>query len=429
MFPATVLYTVPIRWFLRGKGRFFARWQLAVTDIQVLFTLNIVVAFTLALCLFAVGVGRDREMLTWASAFGLHSIAYVLLAFRGVIPDLLSITLANTLVAVMLSMFTEGVYRFEQVRPPRLLIWLPALITAITFTLYIDNFRARVGIHGIVMVYQMALLMWSIARGLRTQPGRGRWIVVGAALLTTMIFMIRAGFAVSVDAGDNAMLSVTQTSPVQLVSFTTTIVALIMFALGLLLMFKERAEQFSLSLALKDPLTQLGNRRLLNNVLEQWPRKYGGDEIGTLLMMDLDNFKKLNDSCGHTVGDQYLVEVAYRIRENTKAVDTVVRLGGDEFVVLLPDLGSDCSAARERAQIVAERILAEVARPYPFLAVACQGTPLSSYECGLSIGAALFRSASCRPHENLLKHADAAMYDAKKRGRHQVVFHDSGEPL
>lgn len=400
-----------------------------MTDIQVLFTLNIVVAFTLSLCLFAVGVGRDREMLTWSSAFALHSVAYALLAYRGVIPDLLSVTLANTLVGVMLSMFTQGIYRFEQARPPYLLIWFPVVITALTFTFYIDNFRARVGIHGVVMLYQMALLMWSTVRGLQTQQGRGRWIVVAAAVLTTLVFMIRAGFAVSVDAGDNAMLSVTQSSPLQLVSFTATVVTLMMFALGLLLMFKERAEQYSLDLALKDPLTHLGNRRLLNSVLEQWPRHYGGHEIGALLMMDLDNFKQLNDSCGHTVGDQFLVEVAYRIRENTKAEDTVVRLGGDEFVVLLPDLGNDVSAARERAHIVAERILAEVARPYAFLAVACHELPPASFECGLSIGATLFRSGASRPFENLLKYADAAMYEAKKQGRHRVVFHNSGDPL
>ena len=110
-------------------------------------------------------------------------------------------------------------------------------------------------------------------------------------------------------------------------------------------------------LAYFDPLTNLPNRRLftdrLGHALAAGKRN---DEYAALMMLDLDNFKTLNDTQGHDVGDRLLVEVASRLRATVREEDSVARLGGDEYVVLVEDLGTDETAAANQAEIVAEKI-------------------------------------------------------------------------
>ncbi len=149
--------------------------------------------------------------------------------------------------------------------------------------------------------------------------------------------------------------------------------------------------------ALTDPLTGLGNRRrLLDRVAHELARSHRGSEPPTLLFVDLDRFKLVNDSLGHFVGDQLLIAVAERLLGCVRDVDTCARLGGDEFAVLLAP-GCDPFA-------VAERIIA-----------ALQGRfQISEHEVfvGASVGIAAGRDDA----EALLRNADVAMYQAKRAG-------------
>ena len=131
-----------------------------------------------------------------------------------------------------------------------------------------------------------------------------------------------------------------------------------------------------------------------------------------LLFIDLDNFKRVNDSLGHLVGDALLRTVATRITASLRATDVVARLGGDEFVVLLADLAPEAQHAID-AQEVAQKLLAVISAP-----VDAEGRPLSVTP---SIGIALYPGHGTTPEE-LVKHADSAMYLAKARGRANVQF-------
>lgn len=175
-----------------------------------------------------------------------------------------------------------------------------------------------------------------------------------------------------------------------------------------------RAEEEVRRLAFFDPLTKLPNRRLLMDRLAQalaWSHRF--QRFGALLFIDMDNFKHINDTLGHDVGDALLVEVAERLAACVRECDTVARLGGDEFVVMLQDVDTQPEETIGKVELMGGRILELLNQPYQLSPHLCRSTP--------SIGATLFRDKS-ESLEVLLKRADLAMYQVKKSGRNGLRF-------
>lgn len=211
---------------------------------------------------------------------------------------------------------------------------------------------------------------------------------------------------------------------------------------------QKRAELEIRQLAFYDALTGLPNRRLLDerlaHALAVSLRKR---QFGALMLLDLDQFKALNDRLGHDQGDQLLIQLSQRLRNALRQTDTVARWGGDEFVVLIEELGQDDGKAREMAQRVAEKILTALEPPFPLGG--------ESYPATVSIGVRVFAGwvdapdAATLPEETgsengeggglttrpdpygasprflgpLLKQADQAMYRAKGAGRNTFVLY------
>jgi diguanylate cyclase (GGDEF)-like protein/PAS domain S-box-containing protein len=169
-------------------------------------------------------------------------------------------------------------------------------------------------------------------------------------------------------------------------------------------------------LAFYDPLTQLPNRRLLLDRLQQAMHASERSGLhGALMFLDLDNFKQLNDSQGHVVGDELLQQVALRLQTCVRAGDSVARLGGDEFVVLLEALSHDEHDSAAQAELLANKILRALGQPYELREAWHNSTP--------SIGVVVFMQGH-ESLEELLKTADLAMYQAKAAGRNTVRFYD-----
>jgi diguanylate cyclase (GGDEF)-like protein len=163
--------------------------------------------------------------------------------------------------------------------------------------------------------------------------------------------------------------------------------------------------------ALHDRLTDLPNRPMIEDRANACLAAFDGRPV-SLLFIDLDRFKNVNDTLGHGAGDELIRMVAHRLREVMRGSDTLARLGGDEFVVLLPDASADI------AHRVADRI-AEVLRA-PFMLAGRQ----VYISCSIGIASAPDDGDT---YEELLGRADAAMYDAKARGRNTIaVHHDDG---
>ena len=179
---------------------------------------------------------------------------------------------------------------------------------------------------------------------------------------------------------------------------------------------RKAAEDEIEHLAFYDALTQLPNRQLLMDRLERaLSHGPGHTQVGALMFIDLDHFKVLNDTLGHSKGDLLLQQVAFRLSGCVRLDDTVARLGGDEFVVMLEDLGEDPELALAKIKLVGEKILAALCEPYDLAGYQHHGT--------CSIGITSF-SRHQESIGDLLKQADLAMYQAKAAGRNAVCFFD-----
>lgn len=175
---------------------------------------------------------------------------------------------------------------------------------------------------------------------------------------------------------------------------------------------RKEAEERLKHDAFHDGLTGLPNRSLfmdrLTHMLERVERKTGN--IGAVLFLDLDRFKPINDSLGHLVGDELLVQVAHRIRGCVRGMDTVARLGGDEFTILLEE-----TSGRDEVEMIAQRIIDALGRPFKL-----GGNPVHT---SASIGITLCEGHYQKP-EDILRDADIAMYGAKSQGKARYEIFD-----
>lgn len=178
---------------------------------------------------------------------------------------------------------------------------------------------------------------------------------------------------------------------------------------------KEAEDQIE-QLAFFDPLTGLPNRRLMQDRLRHSIAASSRTKCyGALLFIDLDNFKTLNDTKGHNVGDRLLVMVSQRLNSCVRQGDTVARFGGDEFVVILESLSTNPEQAATKAEIAGEKLLLAAREPYDLEGEEYCGTA--------SVGVSLFLDQEVTVEE-LIRRADTAMYQAKRNGRNTLYFYD-----
>lgn len=179
---------------------------------------------------------------------------------------------------------------------------------------------------------------------------------------------------------------------------------------------QKRADKEIEFLALYDPLTHLPNRRLFEDRLRQTSLdSQRSGKKAALILLDLDNFKTVNDTLGHVQGDELLQQVATRLTARLRKNDTVARFGGDEFIMIVPNLNADYTLATERAKHIGETLLDTLRQPY-------QLNHLEHFST-LSLGITMLGFESDQLEE-LVKQADLSMYAAKERGRNQLAIFD-----
>lgn len=179
---------------------------------------------------------------------------------------------------------------------------------------------------------------------------------------------------------------------------------------------KKHAEENIERLAFYDPLTGLPNRRLFNDRLQHTVERVAqNNAYSALLFLDLDNFKRINDSLGHGVGDQLLERIAESLKLIVSGSDTLSRFGGDEFVILQESVDADLDSSRLEASRLAEKLLDVFAKSFNLLD--------AHYVVRASIGICMIHGAGETVSE-ILKRADSAMYKAKRAGGNRFAFFD-----
>lgn len=390
--------------------------------LQPLYIVNMFIGLTLAICIAFVAWGRDRDLTIWSIAFVLYPIAFGIFGLRDFTPPAFSIIFGNGTLSLMLAYFTDGLCRLNGIKLSRLLIWLPTPFVILGFALLLDDLDGRVYFGSVLMAYHGVIVAYIVTRSVIVTLGRGRWIIFSAFMISTLMFLVRGVLmALGLESGTHFLTpGISQT-----IYFSISIMCLIMFAIGLLVTYKEHAEASMRLLAQHDPLTHLANRRVLQERLQHaFGTSSREGKLGAMLMLDLDCYKEINDAHGHALGDQLLVEVAYRLKDCVTDVDTVVRLGGDEFVLLIEGLDKDPALARSKALSIAHRVQEMLARPYTLDSGDSEDSSSVIHELTVSIGVALFLGATLS-REALFRQADAAMYKAKQSGKNCTRVHDA----
>lgn len=184
---------------------------------------------------------------------------------------------------------------------------------------------------------------------------------------------------------------------------------------------QEKIEQ----LAYCDTLTKLPNRRSLDEKISYiMLRSQRSQKYCALVFIDLDNFKPLNDTYGHNVGDLLLIEVANRLNNSIRKLDAVARIGGDEFVIILDEFDENKEISKENIFKVVEKIRIYLAQVYKFNIINEDKENIEiEHNCTASIGVCMFKGEQ-ESSINIFKCADSAMYEAKESGRNTIKFYE-----
>lgn len=340
-----------------------------------------------------------RGVGAWAAAPLLWLVSTVLFGSRDFISDWLSLVLANMLLVLGTLIYYQGTRNFlGHAFDWRFWGWVLAITTLVfvVLTYWAPIYAVRVGFFTLVMgsIYA-AQLRFMLRYGGRNFPVR----LVEAVLALHMVVL--AGRLVSIltgHAGSNLM----EASLFQTLYIGGYVLTVLMLSIGAVLMATDRLRTELEYLATYDSLTKTLNRRaLLQRCEDELERAQRYGHGPSIMMVDLDNFKKVNDTHGHQHGDAVLVHFAERTRHVLRRADRLGRYGGEEFMVLLP--GADAAAAAG----VAQRIHATLATGH-------------ALDCEVSIGLTSWTGS----HETLdamLSRADAALYRAKREGRNRTV--------
>lgn len=352
----------------------------------------------------------------WWSAGGATLLAGALLVLaRGAIPDLLSIVVANTLIATSQALMLRGSCAFARRPMP----WWPAgvavaaVVAGFTFFTYAHpSLTARWAVLGascaLVMVFNVRVLTT-----LLRQEGLAGVALYGAATVVSAVLMlgVPAGVALAGEGGGQPL----DPGPVTSAGLMVWAALVMLQTFGRLLMTANHTQRELARLAMVDPLTGVANRRAFDEALDRAlaSARRSRASVG-LVLVDVDHFKSVNDTHGHTAGDEVLREVGHRLSGFLRTTDMPARVGGEEFAVILHEPLP--GALREVSERVRKAVGGKPVR------VGDRVLPIT-----VSLGAAIWPSPGVTDRDSLYKVADQALYAAKQAGRDCVVV--AGQPL
>ena len=377
-------------------------------DVNTLFLVTIYVEAILGLLLLFAWVQNTAitALAWWGFAHLLRAASVMLFGLYGSVSELISIDLANALLFTAFALTWTGARVFDHRRPRPVLLFGGAMLWLIASRIpgFADSFDVRVLVSsGIITAYTWATA-YEFWRG-RSEPLVSRWPVIFMLFAHGSLYLLRTPFGDMLPwlpTGNQVFESVWLT----VLSFEALLFT-IAIAFILLAMAKERTEHRHKTASLVDPLTGVANRRaFLQDGEAQLKRQATDPRPTAVMLLDLDNFKSINDRFGHAVGDRVLQIFADVASGCVRHIDLFGRLGGEEFAALLLD------TTRERALAVAEQIRTGFAE-------ATRQVDGRSVDATVSIGIVISHDAVL-DLSALLAQADHTLYRAKDSGRNRV---------
>lgn len=343
----------------------------------------------------------------WAAAMLLETILWMLIAARGVIPDVLSIVVANGLKAASHALILAAICEFQQRQAPRWYYFAPVALTLVMVSVLIDNINARFIFGGVIYGFQMVLIARALLSYPETRAGRAWRLLFAGVVGIALVLGLRAVSAIFSHAEFAQPQNTLVLQPVQVIAYIAVMATALLGSIGFVLMAKERADREIMHLAMTDSLTQIPNRYALMDYARHALARRNGSSLA-LLMIDVDHFKSINDTHGHPMGDKVLSKIASLLAGRLRGQDFLGRYGGEEFCVIAPDTDA------EGALILAEHLRVAIAS-------ASFATKSGELPVTISIGVALCPPNDKGEMKDVLAKADAALYTAKHSGRNRSV--------
>jgi len=376
-------------------------------DIRTIIFLLIVTAGLMTVTLWlATRTRRVTGLSRWNAGLAVFACAWLLIALRGLLPAILSVALADALLLAGLCLQIAALLEFHGRPVPR---WLTTAPAVSLFIALVPLLHAYGTLTLVASASNCAALLIGaiIAARVGAAAGAVRWLMAGVMVLGATLVMLRA---VDIALAAEAPLGMFTGDWLHAAAFASLFAVMVTSSFAFLVMQHNRAELALTALANHDALTGLANRREFKARAEaalDTARRHGRSLA--VLMLDLDQFKQVNDRHGHAAGDDVLRYVAATLCLQLRGADLCGRLGGEEFAVLLPDTGL------EEALQVGERIRRAVEESR----IATDHAP-EPLRVTVSIGGAA-ADGTAASVDALLDAADERLYEAKRAGRNRVL--------
>ena len=343
----------------------------------------------------------------WAVAILLQTLTWILIAMRGSIPDAVSIVVANGFLSGSYALMLAAVGEFQQRTIPRWKYFVPLVLTLLVATVLIGDIHARFIWGGMAYIFQLLLFTRTLLTTPESHTGQAWKLLISGIVVVILVILLRAIVAMT----SQVILAQPGANDaphwIQVVAFVALMGSSLLGSIGFLLMVKERTDREVLHLAMTDSLTGVPNRRALMDYAERALALRSGRPVA-LLMIDVDHFKRINDTQGHPAGDEVLRQISRLLSKRLRGGDFLGRYGGEEFCVVAPD--TDADGAMKLAESLRATLESSVLM-----------TESGKISVTVSIGVAVTAANAERELKDILAEADVALYSAKKGGRNRVA--------
>ena len=374
-------------------------------------TIHVTAAIFASLCLYMLLIHRSTPGLR-----GVHQIVYgyaafaigaELLALRGLIPDFFSITVANCILVLINVFLYWGIAELLHLRRPQRWLLPASILPTAAISLYFSYVQPDVSAR-IIAISAIAVLQYGFIVHLLSGPGPRRIHMPRRGLAALFTLYAALNIYRAWEAYLHDPRSLLSSAPTSNFSFLTPILIGVMTALGVIWLAMAQLQNELEAQSQTDPLTGLLNRRALEQIgTEAVEAARRQNSVLSLIVLDLDRFKSINDEHGHDGGDVALHHAARCLRDNLRDVDHIARLGGEEFVAVLPGTSHECAAEIAEnlrhclASLTVEHLSQEIRLSASFGVAAMLPTDTTWLE--------------------ILRRGDRALYLAKEQGRDRVA--------